>query len=129
MNERQPWIPVTPLSWWLKRPSYIRYMLRELTCIWIGAYVVMLITGLYRLQQGPAAWESYLAALGSTTGIVFQCAALAFALYHTISWFSLAPSTMPIWRGETRVPPRWIEITHYIAFIAVSVFIAWLAGV
>lgn len=127
MNGRRPYIPSMPSTWWLQRPSYLRYMLRELTCVWIGAYVVTLIIGLYRLGQGPEAWTGYLAALASTPGVVFQFLVLMFALYHMVSWFKLAPSTMPVWRNGQQVPPARIRLIHYIVWIGVSAFIIWLA--
>lgn len=117
-----------PLFWYLQRPSYVRYMLRELTCIWIGAYAITLIVGLLRLAQGPAAWEEFWQAFSSPPGIAFQFLALAFTLYHTISWFQLAPSTMPIWRGETRVPPAQIRLAHYLVFGVISITILLIVG-
>lgn len=127
MKTRRPYTPPMPYSWWLRSSNYRRYMLREITCIWIGAYVAALIAGLYSLKQGAVEWQAFLAALGSPAGVLFQLIALVFALYHAVSWFSLAPSTMPIWRGENQVPPRWIEIAHYVAWLAVSILIIWLA--
>lgn len=115
--------PHLPLFWYLKRPNYIRYMLRELTCIWIGAYVIVLGVGLLRLAQGPAAWLGFWQAFASPAGVAFQAAALVFTLYHTISWFKLAPSTMPMWRGETQVPPAWIRLAHYLVWAVVSILI------
>ncbi|RFF26677.1 MULTISPECIES: fumarate reductase subunit C [unclassified Wenzhouxiangella] len=129
MKGPTPWQPEMPALWWLSQPNYVRYMLRELTCIWVGAWVGMAIVGLIRLRQGPEAWEGFLGALGSAPGIVFQIVALLFVLYHTVSWFRLAPSTMPIWIGETRVPSGWIELAHYAAWILASLLILYLVGV
>lgn len=129
MNAPQPFRPNMPQLWWLQRPNYLRYMLRELTCVWIGAYVVVLIVGLTRLKRGPGPWEAYMQALSSTPGIIFQILALAFALYHTVSWFALAPSTMPVWRGEEQIPPGWIKAAHYVAWGLVSIIILWAGGV
>lgn len=127
MTAPRPHVPRMPRLWWLRRPNYIRYMLRELTCVWIGAYVIAVVTGLYRLRQGPDAWEAYWQAFGSVPGILFQIVALAFVLYHTVTWFALAPQTMPIWRGEHRVPSDWIKAAHYLIWVVVSVIIVLLA--
>lgn len=129
MKGPTPLRPEMPTFWWLSRAGYLRYMIRELTCIWVGAWVGMAIVGLVRLRQGPEAWEAFLAAIGSVPGIIFQIVALLFVLYHTASWFRLAPSTMPIWIGETRVPSGWIELAHYAAWILASLVILYLVGV
>lgn len=129
MSTPRPYVPKLPLFWWLSQRNYLRYMLRELTSAWIGAYVGVLIFGLYRLQQGPAAWDTFFAAFASAPGIAFQVLALCFALYHTITWFALAPATMPVWRGETQVPPVWIQRAHYAVWIGVSAVVLLFAGV
>lgn len=128
MTKPQMYYRRMPLFWYLQRPSYMRYMLRELTCIWIGAYAITLIVGLLRLAQGPAAWEEFWQAFSSPPGIAFQSVALVFTLYHTISWFQLAPSTMPIWRGEIRVPPAQIRLAHYLVFGVISITILLIVG-
>lgn len=124
----RPYVQTPSRAWWLSRPSYRRYMLRELTCVWIGAYVVALVVGLVRLFQGAAAWEAYLHALRSVPGLVFQATALAFVLYHAVTWFALAPSTMPIWRNGKRMPPAWIHAAHYLVWIVISTGVLWSAS-
>ena len=128
MKGATPYRPGMPRLWWLQSAGYIRYMLRELTCIFVGAWVVTAIAGLLRLVQGPAAWQGFLAGLGSVPGIAFQVVTLVFVAYHAVSWFALAPSTMPVWIGETRVPPGWIEAAHYLAWIAVTLLVLWIVG-
>lgn len=129
MTSSRPYIPRMPYSWWLKNPNYIRYMLRELTCVWIAAYVVVLVVGLIRLVQGPEQWAGWLHALGTTGGVIFQVLALLFTVYHTMSWFKLAPSTMPVWIGDRQLPPVVIQLAHYIVWLVISVFAIWLVGV
>lgn len=128
MKGPTPYQPTMSRWWWLKSPGYLRYMIREITCIAVGAWVAVAIDGLVRLGQGPEAWRAYWQALGSAPGIVFQVVALAFVVYHAVSWFALAPSTMPVWIGERQVPPGLIEVAHYLAWIAVSLAIIWFAG-
>jgi hypothetical protein len=39
------------------RPArYVLYMVRELTSLFVGVYCALLVVGLWRLAQGPAAW-------------------------------------------------------------------------
>ena len=49
-----------PTTWYFRQPRYLRYMSREITSIFIAAYCVLLVVGLQRLSQGPAAWEGFL---------------------------------------------------------------------
>lgn len=129
MSAPRPYEQKMGLLWWLERPNYIRYMLREITCVFIGGYIGLLIVGLYRLGQGAEAWQAHWQMMGTVAAIIFQVVALIFALYHTVSWFVLAPSTMPIWIGERKVPPVWIQLGHYVVWIAISIVIFLVAGI
>ncbi|MDP1697856.1 MAG: hypothetical protein Q8L45_08755 [Xanthomonadaceae bacterium] len=120
--------PKLPTNWWLKQPNYLRYMLRELTCIPIGAFAVLLIFALLRLGQGPEAWQTFRAALATPLAIAWQLIALAFAIYHSITWFALAPRTMPLQIGARRVPAWWIAAAHYLLWVALSALVLLLAG-
>jgi fumarate reductase subunit C len=119
---------VPPTSWFFRHPRYLRYMSREITCIFIGAYCVMLVVGLQRLAAGPAAWDGFLLALRSADSIVFHLLALAAAFYHAATWFSATQKAMPIQIGEDFVPGNVISGAHYVAWAVLSVAVLYLAG-
>jgi fumarate reductase subunit C len=126
---RRPYLRKVPKSWWLSQGRYTSYMVRELTCVFIAAYTVLVLIGLYRLSQGPSAYEAFLEALQSPLGIVFHAAALVFALIHTVTWFALAPKAMPLRIGEQAVPASAIVMAHYAIWIVVSAGLFLLAGI
>jgi fumarate reductase subunit C len=127
---RRPYVREIPrLRWIFRHPRYLRYMAREVTCIFIGAYAVLLLFALGRLAQGRESYEAFLRALGSPAGIAFQGVILLFALYHTVSWFNVTPKAMPIQRGEEFVPGGIIVAAHYAVWIALSIVVLFLAGV
>jgi fumarate reductase subunit C len=47
----------------------------------------------------------------------------------TFDWFKLAPKAMPVQLGEKKLPDSVIVIGHYAAWVVVSLFVFWLAGV
>lgn len=126
---RRPYIRKVPKSWWLKRGRYTSYMVRELTCVLIAAYTVLVLVGLFRLSEGPAAYGAFLAALQSPLGIAFHAVALVFALIHTVTWFGLAPKAMPLRLGEQAVPAGAIVLAHYAVWIVVSAGVFIVTGV
>ena len=95
-----------PMSgWWRKNPFYLWYMLREASCVFVAAYALVLLCGLYRLSQGAGAFEAWRTALTRPWSIAFHGAALLFVLYHAWTWFKVMPKTMPFIRmGGKRVP-------------------------
>lgn len=127
---RKPYIrSASDYFWWLSHPRYVRYMAREASCIFIGAYSGVLVFGLVRLSQGAAAWDAFLEGLQTPGSIAFHLLALAFSLYHTTTWFNVTPKAMPIWLGKRRVPGSIIVGAHYLVWIVVSVLVLFLVGV
>lgn len=126
---RKPYVRQVSRSWWwLSRRRYISYMMRELTCVFIGAYSAVLVVGLMRLSQGRLAYEGFLDALWGPLGIVFHILAFAFALYHTITWFNVTPKAMPLRVGDQRVPGGAIIGAHYAGWFVVSLAVLIVAG-
>jgi len=120
--------PTLSGTWWLSTPSYRRYMLRELTSAPIGLFAGMLTLGLIRLGQGSEAWDGFRAALASPAGIALLAIVLLASSYHSLTWFALAPSTMPLRIGARKVPPGWIAGAHYLAWAAISLAIILTVG-
>lgn len=124
---RRPYQRPVPKWWWLGQGRYTRYMIRELTCVFIGAYAGLLLVGLWRLSQGRAAFEAFLDAVQSPLGIAFHGLVLLFALYHMATWFGLTPQAMPLRVGERKVPGPAIVAAHYLVWIVVSAGVFLLA--
>lgn len=125
---RKPYVrPITP-EWITRHPRYIRYMVRELSCLFIMGYTFVLIVGLKSLAEGPAAYEAFLAGLRTPLSIAFHVVAIAFATYHSVTWFLLAPKAMPLQRGEEFVPAAVISGAHFAGWVVLSLALLFLAG-
>ena len=126
----QPLVREVPRTrWYFRHPRYLRYMVREITCIFIGAYTVLMLVGLARLVQGEAAWQGFLAALQTPVSVVFHLLTLALAVYHTTTWFNVTPKALPVQIGETFVPGAIISGLHYVLWALLSIVVFYLAGV
>ena len=126
---RKPYVREVPrVRWFLRHPRYMRYMAREFSCLFIGAYTLMLVVGLKRLAEGPEAYAGFLEALGSPLAIAFHVLALVFSAYHSITWFRLTPKALPVQFGENLLPDWVISGAHYAGWAVVSLIVLWLAG-
>jgi len=125
---RRPYVREETWRWVLRHPRYLRYMAREFSCLFIGAWTFLLIVGLKRLAEGPQAWEAFLAALRGPLSIAFHVVALAFAIYHSITWFNLTPKALPLQLGESFVPDRVVSGAHFVGWGVLSAVVLWLAG-
>jgi len=127
---RRPYVrEVSRTAWFFKRPRYMRYMAREVTCIFIGIYTIILLVGIARLSDGQVVYEGYLAALRQPSSILFHVLALAFSLYNSFTWFNVAPKALPIQVGEEFLPDSVVAGGHYVVWVGLSLFILFWAGV
>lgn len=120
---------VPPTSWYFRHPRYLRYMSREVTSIFVGAYCVLLVFGLGALAGGKESYEAFLLVLQSPLSIAFHVAAFIAALYHATTWFNATQVAMKIQIGEEFLPGSTITAAHYAIWAVLSVIILLLAGV
>ena len=125
---RKPYVRAVGREWLTRHPRYLRYMLRELSCLFIGGWTLMLVWGLARLAQGPQGWEAFLQAVRSPPGIPLQRLALAFTRFHPLTWFPLTPKALPLQLGEEFVADRVISGAHFAVWAALSLSVLLLAG-
>ena len=114
---------ISKTTWFLRQPRYMRYMAREVTCIFILAYTLLLICALGSLANGPDAFQGFLDSLRSPLGVLFNLAVLVVTAYHSATWFNTTPQAMPIQRGEEFVPASIILGANYGAWAVVSLII------
>jgi fumarate reductase subunit C len=115
-----------PFAWWLRRRPYTFFVVRELTSLFIAVYAVVLLLLVRSLGRGPAAYQAFLEALSSPAAIAFHVVALAAALYHSVTWFRLAPMAVALRVGGRRVPAPAVVGANYAAWAMASLAIAWL---
>ena len=113
-------------TWWLKRKTYILFMIRELTSVFVAGYCIFLLVLVYNLTQGADAYGDFMAALKSPISVALHLITLIFVLYHTITWFNLTPKILVLYRGEERIPQGLVAGMFYIGWVVVSVIVAWL---
>jgi fumarate reductase subunit C len=112
--------PASTTGWWLSEGRYFRYMLRELSSLFIGAFTILLIFGLYRLSQGQAEFDALVALLLGRGGTAFVAVTFLFSAYHTYTWFQVTPKAMPIVLAGKRVPGFLIVAAHWMGLLLVS---------
>ena len=125
---RKPYVREMTFRWIFRHPRYVRYMAREFSCLFIGAYTLLMVWGLKQLADGPESWRAFLECLQSPASILFQVLALGFALYHSFTWFNLTPKALPLQVGEEFLPDGLISGAHYAGWAVVSLAILYLAG-
>jgi fumarate reductase subunit C len=111
---------VRPMAgWWRKNPYFMRYMVREGSAVFLSAYALVLLVGLWRLSQGEAAFEAWRAALATPLSLGLHALALLIVCYHAFTWFQVMPKTAP----RLPVAPRLITAAGLVLSALLSVLI------
>ncbi|MFQ5656578.1 MAG: fumarate reductase subunit C [Candidatus Methylomirabilales bacterium] len=113
-------------TWWLEKRSYLLFMLREMTSIFIAAFLVVTLVQLSQLARGPGAYAAFLERMTSPGWVLFHLLALVAALYHTITWFNLTPKILVVRMGEERLTPIYVAAPNYVVWVVISAVIAWI---
>jgi len=116
-------------GWWRRDPVFMRYMAREATALAVLAYAIVLTVGIVRLGQGEAAWNGWLAAVHSPSGVVLHVVVLVAMVVHARTWFNIMPKVMSImYVGGRRVADSAITRAGWAAAVVASAALFALAS-
>lgn len=112
--------------WWLGRWSYLKFILRELSSVFIAWFVIMSLLQIIALKRGQGEYMAFQEWLRNPALVALNALSLFFVIFHAVTWFNLAPKAMAIRVGGKRVPNLLIAAPNYVAWLAISAAIAWL---
>ncbi len=112
--------------WWLQRGSYLAFILRELSSIFVAWFVIYLLMLVHAVSQGDASYQEFLSWSGTAGILLLNVVSLLFIVFHAITWFNLAPQAMVVRLKGKRVPGVLIAASNYGAWVVVSAFVAWI---
>jgi fumarate reductase subunit C len=111
--------------WWLARAAYLRFILRELSSVFIAWLIVFLLLMVRAVSQGPGAYGAFLDWSRRPGVLVLNTVSLGFAVFHAVTWFNLAPQAMVVHVQGRRLPGVVIAASNYAAWVAASALLAW----
>ena len=125
-QQARPYRPPVSRLWWLHRRSYLLFVLRELSSVFVAWFVVYLLLIVDAVQAGNDSYQRFLDWSGRPWVLILNIVALAFVLLHSITWFNLAPKAMVVRMGGKRLAPRSVAAAHFAAWAVVSAVAAWI---
>lgn len=114
------------IFWWANRWIHIKFIARELTSICVALYCIILLFYVWAILRGPETFEAFSSAIRTPAAIILHVLLLGGLLFHSITWFNLAPKAMVIKLGEKNVPGIAIAMLNYVAWVVISVVLVWL---
>jgi fumarate reductase subunit C len=118
--------PQVSVYWWLGEWHYLKFILRELSSVFVAIFVIETLFLLSALRDGPEAYAHFQQCMRNPLIVVLNIVSFFFVVFHTITWFNLAPSAMPVRMGGKRLPDFMVAAPSYVAWIVVSTFVCWL---
>jgi succinate dehydrogenase subunit C len=134
MSERPAYTPYHPrwhrervsTWWWLKKGSYLTFILREVSSVFVAWFVVFLLILVAAVGRGPDAYAEFLAWSRRPGVLALNLVSLGFIVYHAATWFNLAPQAMVVHFRGRKVPGWQIAAGNYAAWAVASLVVAWL---
>jgi fumarate reductase subunit C len=112
--------------WWLESWPYVKFVTREISSVAVAWFVILMLILVRAVRHGPEAYAAFQEWMRTPALLALNAMSLFFVLFHTITWFHLAPRAMPVRIGGRRVPDAWIAAGNYAAWLAMSGGLAWL---
>lgn len=109
--------------WWLGKWAYVKFILRELSSVAVAWTVALILYQVWELTRGPQAYARFEHRMASPLMIAVNIVAFAFLMFHSITWFNLAPKAMAVRVGGKRVPAILISGPQYAAWIVISAIV------
>ncbi len=117
-----------PIFWWLGSVAYGKFITRELTSLAVGYAAVLLMLQVWVLSKGQADYERFLDFLESTPVLIYHGLVLVFLLFHSVTWFNLAPKALVLRLGRRRIPDAIVLAGHYAAWLVATALVIWLVA-
>jgi fumarate reductase subunit C len=118
--------PRVSVYWWLGQWQYLKFILRELSSVFVALVVVLTLLQLRALRNGPQAYARLQELLKSPAGVAVGVISLFFVVFHTITWFNLTPRAMPVRLKGKRIPEWLVAAPNYAVWVVASAIVAFL---
>jgi fumarate reductase subunit C len=112
--------------WWTRKRSYLVFVMRELSSIFVAWFVVYLLALVYAVGRSEAAYVAFLDWASTPWVVVLNVVASAFLVLHVITWFSLTPQAMDVRIRGQKAPAGLSIASQYVGLAVVSAFVWWL---
>ena len=112
--------------WWLDTAAFRRFVIRELTSVFVAVYSVILLLFLLALSRGQEAYEGFLRWLDLPGIVVLHVVILAAVLYHSVTSIQLASQIQEVRLGGKVLPRSFLAAGLAAGWVVASAVVAYL---
>ena len=118
-----------PDGWWTGHPRYRNYVFFAASGGVLSSACVVLLFGIRALGQGHAAWQSYLAQLGSLPGQLICWFLLLGTLFFSLRWLRVGVKIPLVRLGLLPAPPApVIWVAHFAGLFTFTALLLLILG-
>jgi fumarate reductase subunit C len=107
-------------GWWTRKRHYFMYIVREFTSLPLAIWLLWFLYEVQRAQRGPSGYYPP----SSIAFVAFSVVCLAFALYHSVTFLSLAGVILHFRVFDKPIPSRLIVLSQFAIWALASAVIA-----
>jgi len=111
-----------PRGWWTRRSNYFWYIVREFTSLPLALWLLWFLVEIRRAQDGPGGYQPH----SSIGFVIFSVIVLLFALYHTVTFLSLAGAILHFNVADRPIPSQLIVLSQFALWAAASVVVGFV---
>ena len=115
-----------PILWWTQKWVHTKFILRDITCVFVAFYAIMLMIQISAISRGSESYDAFFKWLQTPGSLILHFIAFLFLLLHSITWFSLFQKAVVLRIGNRPIPGSAITASHFFAWIVISAIIAWI---
>jgi len=95
-------------GWFVSRPSYFLYIVRELTVVFMVAWLAWFLYEVALLKQ-----NAFTSLAGNYAVLAFSAVCLFFTLWHAITFLNLSGLILRVPLGDGFAPPTAIKVLSF----------------
>jgi fumarate reductase subunit C len=118
--------PRVSTYWWVARWAYLKFILREISSVFVAWVVVVTLLQIRALTRGPADYAEFQKWLANPFIMALNVISAFFIVFHTVTWFNLTPKAMAVRMGGKRLPGVALAGPNYVVWVLVSAAVAWI---
>ena len=107
--------------WWLGKWPYVKFILREISSVFVAWFVIYLLLLVRAIARGGAEYQAFISGFATHPVVLtVNIVSFLFIMFHAITWFGLAPQAIVAHLGTKKVPPVLVAGAHYGGWVFVS---------
>ena len=112
--------------WWLARWPYVKFILREMSSVFVAWTVVVTLLGIRALARGPEDYVEFQQSLRSPLLLGLNAISFCFVVFHAVTWFNLAARATVVRVRGKRLSGVAITAPNYALWVVISATVAWI---